>query len=326
MQGNIIEPQVATVKMTEEKGNLNDGMMSLKPITTKMEKKYGVCAEETEDALLSPSSRMFHEPNYNVHILGIIGWRAPEVLNWDLIKENLADTMLKQPRFSSLQVADKKDGRKIRWVPTEVDLDNHIIIPNLELSNYSSADELVDDYITTLSKTPMDMSKPLWEIHVLQLKSPSNSYSVFRFHHSLGDGVSLVQILLSCTRKTSDPDSPPDLPIPNIRKMNRQGKSEGYLWNSLMKMWFILRLFVNTMIDITLFFATALMLLRDSETPIRSSKVDNDSAHRRFIHCSVSLDDVKVVKSATNSTVNDVVLGVVQAGLSRYFTRRYGER
>ncbi|GJY01233.1 hypothetical protein Tco_0359385 [Tanacetum coccineum] len=46
---------------------------------------------------------------------------------------------------------------------------------------------------------------------------------------------------------------------------------------------------------------------------------------RRFLIKSVSLDDIKMVKRAMNVTINDVVLGVTQAGISRYLHRRYSE-
>uniref|UniRef100_M0ZGI9 Uncharacterized protein n=1 Tax=Solanum tuberosum TaxID=4113 RepID=M0ZGI9_SOLTU len=73
--------------------------MSLKPL--------GIISknidEGEETMLLSPSSRMFHEPNYNVYILAIMGWKVP--INVDSIKAELQSKMLKHPRFSSLQVS-----------------------------------------------------------------------------------------------------------------------------------------------------------------------------------------------------------------------------
>lgn len=51
---------------------------------------------------LSPSAQMFHEPNFNVYIIAIMGWKTP--VNLPVIKSNLVHTLLKHPRFSSLQV------------------------------------------------------------------------------------------------------------------------------------------------------------------------------------------------------------------------------
>lgn len=57
---------------------------------------------EEEAILVSPSSRMFHEPSYNVYVLAIMGWKVP--IQVDSIKAELQSKMLKHPRFSSLQV------------------------------------------------------------------------------------------------------------------------------------------------------------------------------------------------------------------------------
>lgn len=59
--------------------------------------------EGKEAILLSPSSRMFHEPIYNVYVLAIMGWKVP--IKVDSIKAELQSKMLKHPRFSSLQVS-----------------------------------------------------------------------------------------------------------------------------------------------------------------------------------------------------------------------------
>lgn len=74
--------------------------MVLKPIRTS--KKFDDDDEEEEAVLLSPGSRMFHEPNFNIHIVAIMGWKIP--LDIDSLKAQLLSKLLKHPRFSSLQV------------------------------------------------------------------------------------------------------------------------------------------------------------------------------------------------------------------------------
>ncbi|KAG9158718.1 hypothetical protein Leryth_024284 [Lithospermum erythrorhizon] len=325
--------------MDREEANQNEG--NAKPIKTKKNDGNSMFdPDEEKEELLSPSSRMFHEPNYNIHIVAIMGWKARNGPNLDLIKETLSTTVLNHPHFSSVQVMDEKDEGKVRWVASQVNLDNHIIVEELDPKMEISEDKVIDDYLSNLSRTPMDKSKPLWELHLLVFK-PSNSskklflsdgVSIFRIHHSVGDGISLVSILLSCTRKTSDPNSPPKLNIPNIRKLstsrtiNYHGGLFSKLWCYFIMLWLKIRVLSFSIVDLMMFVATA-MFLKDTETPIKSSKInnDNDPEYRRFVLRTVNLDDIKLVKNATNATVNDVVLGVIQAGLSRYLKRRYGE-
>ncbi|KAH0849272.1 hypothetical protein HID58_091410 [Brassica napus] len=62
----------------------------------------------------------------------------------------------------------------------------------------------------------------------------------------------------------------------------------------------------------------------DKATPL-NGKPGATVSINKFIHRIISLDDVKVVKNAMNMTVNDVLFGIVQAGLSRYLNQRYGK-
>lgn len=58
-----------------------------------------------EEEPLSPAARLFHEPNFNVHVIAIMGCKTkicPHV-----VKANLPNTLLKHPRFSSLMVKIK---------------------------------------------------------------------------------------------------------------------------------------------------------------------------------------------------------------------------
>lgn len=71
----------------------------LKPIKTKakpIEKE--VCEEEP----LSPSSRLLHEPNFNVHILSIMATKSR--INPQAIKHQWIPNFVNHPRFCSLMV------------------------------------------------------------------------------------------------------------------------------------------------------------------------------------------------------------------------------
>lgn len=51
----------------------------------------------------------------------------------------------------------------------------------------------------------------------------------------------------------------------------------------------------------------------------------DDCQRKRIVHRSLSLDDVKFVKDAMNCTINDVLVGVTDAALSRYYYRKSGD-
>ncbi|KAF3664171.1 putative clustered mitochondria protein -like protein isoform X1 [Capsicum annuum] len=298
--------------------------MTLKPIRI-ISKNIDENGGGEEAILLSPITRMFHEPGYKFYILAIMGWKVP--IDVDSIKAELQRKMLKHPRFSSLQVMDKlsHDGNgKMRWVPTTVNIDDHIILPQIAHNTMDDADKLVQQYISNLSTTTIDMSKPLWDFHVLNMKtSQTEATCIFRFHHSLGDGVALISLLLSCFRTTSDPTSLPTIPVSsskdksNLSISNSRNNILSLMWKYVVKLWLFIKLLFNTIIDLFLITAT-MLFLKDSRSPFMIAHVSN---RQTFIYRTVSLDDIKLIKNATNTTVNDVILGITQAALSRYINR-----
>ncbi|TXG47762.1 hypothetical protein EZV62_027056 [Acer yangbiense] len=225
---------------------------------------------------------------------------------------------------NDMQVMDE-NSRGLKWVPTTVDLDNHVLVPKFEPNNIHNPDKIVEDYVSNLSKSTIKMSIPMWDLHLLNLKtSYAESTAVLRIHHSLGDGTSLMSLFLASSRKVSDPQTLPTLPM--MKKANSSTKSSGgFLGNYFIKLWLVLSLFWNTSVDVSKFLATVFMFLKDTETPLKGGLGNGATTSRRFVHRMVSLDDVTLVKNAMNTTINDVMLGVTQAGLSRYLNRKYGE-
>ncbi|PHU21844.1 hypothetical protein BC332_06951 [Capsicum chinense] len=79
---------------------------------------------------------------------------------------------------------------------------------------------------------------------------------------------------------------------------------------------------VNTVVDVFMFIIT-IAFLKDTKTPISVVPGSESTKARRMVHRIISLDDLKFVKNAMNVTINDVALGLTQAGLSKYLNRRY---
>ncbi|PWA88251.1 O-acyltransferase, WSD1 domain-containing protein [Artemisia annua] len=127
---------------------------------------------------------------------------------------------------------------------------------------------------------------------------------------------SLVNSILRHPRfsslQTSDLNAIPTLAV---------SKDSGYI--KITSFWSILEVFWNSLVAVMMFVFTVLFL-KDTETPLKGS-LGVENRPRRFVSRSVSLADIKAVKNAMNVTLNDVVLGVTQAGLSCYLNRRYSK-
>lgn len=197
---------------------------------------------------------------------------------------------------------DEKDGGKLKWIRTEVDVDRHIIVPNIDPNMEISPDKFMEDYIYNLTKTSLDHSKPLWEVHVLNLKTnDAEGVVVFRIHHSLGDGISLMSLLLACTRQIDNPQALPTLPTKKKRISSDKNSFITRFSQSFIGLWWVFQLFWNTVVDVFLFMASA-YFLRDTHTPIRGPP-GTEHNPRRIVFRILSFDDFKLVKNATNSVI-----------------------
>ncbi|XP_017981017.1 PREDICTED: O-acyltransferase WSD1 [Theobroma cacao] len=223
-----------------------------------------------------------------------------------------------------LQVADENNGGELKWVKTEVELEKHVIIPRVdeEMASQGAADKFVEDYIANISKTKINLSIPMWDCHILNLKtSDAESVLVLRVHHSLGDGTSLMSLLISCSRKLSDPLALLTFPAMKKKPMPTTTTTWLCFW---IRLWSFFLLIWNTSVDLLVCVAT-LYFYKDTPTPLKPSSRRVACTPGRIVRRTFTLDDIKLVKNATNMTVNDVVLGITQAGLSRYLNRKYGK-
>ncbi|KAL0731628.1 hypothetical protein Bca4012_027722 [Brassica carinata] len=261
---------------------------------------------------VSPFSRLFSMPGLDCFNIVTIGFKNEA--NPSAIIEGLKNTLLNHPRFSSILETGLGEN-KAKWIPTKVKVEDHVVFPEID-PTIENPDQFLEDYTSNMVFSPIDMSKPLWEMHILNMKtSDAESLLVSRFHHSLGDGMSLMSLLLACSRKTSDLEALPTLVAP------KKSKVTNVWWSLVARLWFIIRLMCNTFVEVYKFLLI-LCSVRDATTPLME-KPSATLSPNKFIHRVISLDDVKIVKNAMNMTVNDVILGMVQAGLSRYLSQKY---
>ncbi|CAH8339032.1 unnamed protein product [Eruca vesicaria subsp. sativa] len=288
--------------------------------------------KEEEEQPLSPAARIFHAPEFNCYVISVIG--VKKKIEPNVVIEGLKQTWIRHPRFSSKMVnKTNKSKQTQRWVRTNVVVNEHIIVPDIRTQNIenANADKFLESYVSDLTLVPLDTSKPLWELHLLDLKtSDAENVAVLKFHHSLGDGMSLMSLVFACMRKTSNPDELPTLPYQNRSSSGSSRLTVGsrsgfrFLWLFTV-IWSAIMLVLNTICDALGFIATT-MFVMDTETPIKGDYRLSKPKRMSLVHLTVSLDDIKLIKTTMKMTVNDVVLGVTQAGLSQYIERRYKEK
>ncbi|GFP81102.1 o-acyltransferase wsd1 [Phtheirospermum japonicum] len=90
-----------------------------------------------------------------------------------------------------------------------------------------------------------------------------------------------------------------------------------------MNFWTTFLIIFNTLVGL-LWILVTIMFLKDTKTPIKGKR-GIEFSPKRFVHRIIDFDDIKLVKTAMNVTVNDVATGVAEAGLTRYLNMRYGQ-
>ncbi|KAF8118168.1 hypothetical protein N665_0006s0161 [Sinapis alba] len=273
-----------------------------------------------EEEPLSPMARIFQSPEVDYCVVTIMGFKTK--ICTDDILDALKHNVSKHPRFST-----KLSDNGAKWMETEVNVEDHVVVPYIDPEEIGEDGQgFVDDYISRLTMIPLDRSRPLWDIHILNVTtSDAEAVGVIRSHHSLGDGMSLISLMLACTHKTLIDPQNTDTPSFKRRGMMLHGlRKQGWFLRLRFTVCSIATLLWNTLVDMLLLLATVLFL-KDTKTPLRGG-ADVGSNPKRFYRRTISLDDIKLIKNTMNMTINDVLVGVTQAALSSYLNRLYGKK
>ncbi|KHG19381.1 O-acyltransferase WSD1 [Gossypium arboreum] len=268
------------------------------------------CPGTFSDEPLSPAGRLFLQQKTDVVIHCIARTKNP--IDVDGAKATIMSSPMGQhPRFCSLLVRD--DNGFEHWRKTRLDVDRHVIVVKHRVNEDEEDDEVaVNLYVADLSvSSPLSTDKPLWEVHLLT----AHKHVVFRIHHSLGDGISLMSMLMASCRKVSDPDALPMMvPEKTTEKKRDSPWSFGSMWGFLKMAWL-------TFVFVLEFLLRSLFV-SDRKTAV-SGGDGVELWPRKLATAKFLLDDMKEVKKAIpDTTINDVLFGIVSCGLSRYLDHR----
>lgn len=133
-------------------------------------------------------------PN-NLMIIDSIMWLKGQP-DWDAVKQIVAERMVESfPVFSA--VAERRDDGYV-WVPDpDFDIDNHVKFAPLEDPHLAE----VQDFVASQRSVPLPADRPLWVFHLIPNVTDESGHDLgavilSRIHHSIADGVRLVQVTL----------------------------------------------------------------------------------------------------------------------------------
>lgn len=275
---------------------------------------------------LDASFLYLETPEQMLHVCGIIlldPSTMPGGYTFDAMKEELGARVSSIPSFR----------RKLRHVPLRLDhpiwvddehfdIDRHV--HRLALPTPGGEKEL-SEVCGHLAGIPLDRSRPLWEMWVIE-GLPDGKVAVFsKMHHATVDGVSgsnMVSYLCSL-----EPDAGSPMPIDEAGPGHEPGELEltaRALLSNLAKPLDVLKLVgpSATLVTKTVRRARKGTAMAAPLTAPRTSFNGTITGHRSIAYTDLSLDAIKAVKNATGATVNDVVLTVSGGALRRYLESR----
>lgn len=135
--------------------------------------------------------------------------------------------------------------------------------------------------------TPLDLSRPPWDVHVVT-GLPGDEFGVLiKLHHSLADGAGAVEVAGSLLDQSAPARRPVDQPAQRP-DLIQQGLE---------------------------FVSRAGTVLRAVRRPPEPTLVTGNSAARRLALVRLDVDDVKQIRRRHGGTTNDVALAVLAGGL-----------
>ncbi|KAH7533244.1 hypothetical protein FEM48_Zijuj04G0109700 [Ziziphus jujuba var. spinosa] len=263
---------------------------------------------------VSPNAQYFNSSILSISILAVLEFEIPINFTDAQIISLINHVFLPiNERFSSIMVEDQ-NGKK-RWKRVEVLLEDHVKTPIFPSSlSPESYDDHFDDYLSKISQERFSQNKPLWEIHIVKYPTTKAAGNViFKLHHALGDGYSLMGALLSCLQRAENPSLP--LTFPSRRSsrsmINREKRS----------VFSYIPHFFSSIFETVSDFSWSILkssLIEDHQTAIRSGNEGLEFQPTIITTIAFSLDQIKLIKDKLGVTINDVIVGIIFLGSQLY--------
>ncbi|VFQ61814.1 unnamed protein product [Cuscuta campestris] len=161
----------------------------------------------------SPAAQYMNSKVLSLCIIAVLETKVALHLHEPHLLSTVKDVFLPIcPRFSSIMVSQANGEKK--WKRVEVNVADHLQFPTYPSGREPEYyDERLSEYLTKISMDPLPQTRPLWEIHIFGYPTSDAPGSfIFKLHHSLGDGYSLMGALLSLLKRADNPALPMTLP------------------------------------------------------------------------------------------------------------------
>ncbi|KAF4659911.1 hypothetical protein FOL47_007385 [Perkinsus chesapeaki] len=217
------------------------------------------------------------------------------------VEKLLQDKLLYFFRFSSVP-----DFENHTWRAVKVNIEDHVIMHSACADNKALEDEIND-----VISHALDLTKPAWEVHMIPVENGDDCI-IFRSHHSIGDGLSLMTAYESMA--TTADGSPAKIIPP---KKPSAAPKNSFIMAILMGIEYV-RSFLALL-------WACYMPLESSfsfNTPIehRAGDMRWSGSRRAVLFKPFSLEYVRAItkKTPKKTTINDVLLSATVGAIKAY--------
>ncbi|MGK2950431.1 MAG: wax ester/triacylglycerol synthase family O-acyltransferase [Acidimicrobiales bacterium] len=180
-----------------------------------------------------------------------------------------------------------------------------------------------------IASTPLDRSRPLWELYVVEGLADGNIGVVTKMHHCAVDGVSGAELMVNLFdlepggRDLDPPEPRTPEPIPSdLELVGHAVASRARRQASILPLLGTTARTVSTLVNRHRDPAAVVGAVPLTAPPTPWNRAI--TPHRRMSFTRVKLDDVKAIKNHVGCTVNDVILGLMGGALRRYLADHGG--
>ena len=282
---------------------------------------------------LSPTDAAFlyaEDATAPLHVGGVVIAEPQGEFDYQRVIDVVAQRLGELPRFR--QVVRTVPGHFARpvWVDdAHFDLSYHV--RRSSLPHPGSAQQL-DDLVGRLISRPLDRSRPLWELYIVEGLAGGRVALVNKTHEALVNRIGAVDIaaaVLDETARTPQLPAGPWIPAPapsaadlvidavaDLAAQPTQVIDAAQMWMANLRQTAVGVLDTGA--------AMADVVRRSMRRPVSSSMSVATPAPRIFAASDIDLAAVKAIRAAHGGTVNDVILAIV-AGAVRSWMLFHGD-
>jgi WS/DGAT/MGAT family acyltransferase len=269
-------------------------------------------------------------PTTPMHVGGVAILERPETadLDYDHLVQLISERISAVPRYR--QVVKWVPGRLANplWVDDEdFDITYHVRRSALPRPG---TDAQLRELVARLQSRPLDRSRPLWEIYLVEGLSRDRAAIVTKTHHAMVDGVSAVDIGAMILDTTVEPRQTAVEPWQPTRAPSAVSLMAGAVADTIRRPAAGVDTIRTGLLDVRRTVARAVAAAGGLVSAVNTARrfappsplnVDIGEA-RRYGMARTELDDYKRVRKAYGGTVNDVVLATVAGALREWLLMR----